>query len=136
MPVVHVIPIPPCLHLVIGPYPQEYELHDETDEGLRLFVRPVKPEDAPLFVELFNVLSPTSIYYRFFSAVKSLSPAMLERFTQVDYDREIALVAVDETGDEKMVGVASSGFGKAAPVRLPPPASIRSCAQPRTTTRQ
>jgi acetyltransferase len=59
-----------------------------------------------MFLNFFSILSPTTIYYRFFSALKILSPAMLERFTQIDYDREISLVALDDSQDEKMLGVA------------------------------
>lgn len=96
------------LHLVISPYPQHLERHDFTDMQMPLFIRPIKPEDAPLFVELFNSLTPTSIYYRFFSVVKTLSPEILARFTQVDYDREISFVALDDSGDqEQMLGVAN-----------------------------
>jgi acetyltransferase len=78
------------MHLIISPYPDEYEFHEKTDDGREIFIRPVKPEDAPLFKELFKELSPTSIYHRFFSAIKEISPAMLARFTQIDYDRQIA----------------------------------------------
>lgn len=99
-------PLPSSLHLVISPYPQEYEFHDTTVENIRLFVRPIKPEDGQMFLNFFSILSPTTIYYRFFSALKILSPAMLERFTQIDYDREISLVALDDSQDEKMLGVA------------------------------
>ena len=96
------------LHLVISPYPQHLERHDLTDMQMPLFIRPIKPEDAPLFEELFNTLTPTSIYYRFFSVVKTLSPEILARFTQVDYDREISFVGLDEEqGRERMLGVAN-----------------------------
>nr|WP_319394290.1 bifunctional acetate--CoA ligase family protein/GNAT family N-acetyltransferase [uncultured Desulfobacter sp.] len=99
--------IPSPLHLVISPYPAEDEFLMKTVDGQTLFIRPVKPEDAPLFTALFKVLSPTTIYYRFFSAVKELNPKMLARFTQIDYDREIALVAIDETSKtDRMLGVA------------------------------
>lgn len=99
---------PTNLHLVISPYPQHLERHDLTDMNMPLFIRPIKPEDAPLFVELFNTLTPTSIYYRFFSVVKSLSPEVLARFTQIDYDREISFVGLDDReGEEKMLGVAN-----------------------------
>lgn len=95
------------MHLVISPYPEQYEFHIETTSGMPLFIRPIKPEDAELFVELFNTLSPTSIYYRFFRAMKQLSHKMLARFTQVDYDREISMVAIDEaSNEEKMIGVS------------------------------
>jgi acetyltransferase len=92
------------LHLVISPYPAEEESHLITKEGARLLIRPVRPEDAPLFQSFFKVLSPETIYYRLFRHVKELSPKMLVRFTQIDYDREIALVALD--GNERMLGVA------------------------------
>lgn len=96
------------LHLVISPYPQHLERHDLTDMQMPLFIRPIKPEDAPLFVELFNSLTPTSIYYRFFSVVKTLSPDILARFTQIDYDREISFVGLDDReGEERMLGVAN-----------------------------
>jgi acetyltransferase len=95
------------LHLVISPYPEQYECRLEIPSGRSLMVRPIKPVDADLFVVLFETLSPTSIYYRFFSAMKSLSHKMLARFTQVDYDREIAMVAIDDGGRaEKMIGVS------------------------------
>lgn len=96
------------LHLVISPYPQHLERHDLTDMQMPLFIRPIKPEDAPLFVELFNSLTPTSIYYRFFSVVKTLSHEILARFTQIDYDREISFVGLDDReGEERMLGVAN-----------------------------
>ncbi len=96
------------MHLVISPYPQHLERHDLTDLQMPLFIRPIKPEDAPLFVELFNTLTPTSIYYRFFSVVKTLSPEILARFTQIDYDREISFVGLDDEEErERMLGVAN-----------------------------
>jgi acetyltransferase len=99
--------VPSSLHLVIGPYPEEEESHMIGVDGRRIFIRPVKPEDAPLFTALFKVLSPTTIYYRFFGMLKELKPEMLARFTQIDYDREIALVAIDEDSQtDKMLGVA------------------------------
>jgi acetyltransferase len=94
-------------HLVISPYPNQYETTATTKGGLELFIRPIKPEDAPLLVDLFHSLSQRSIYYRFFSPLKSLPPEMLARFTQLDYDRDMALVAFDKTHlGEKMLGVA------------------------------
>ena len=94
-------------HLVISPYPAHYELCTTTKSGLRLLIRPIRPEDAELFAELFATLSPTSVYYRFFRHMKILAPEMLAMLTQIDYDREMALVAMEPTAEpEKMVGVA------------------------------
>ena len=93
-------------HLVISPYPAQYESEAVTDDGLALFVRPIRPEDAPLFEDLFDTLSKTSIYNRFFSPVKSLTRRMLVRYTQIDYDRQIALVALKGDTRNTMLGVA------------------------------
>jgi acetyltransferase len=94
-------------HLVISPYPNQYEMRTSTKEGREILVRPIKPEDAPLLTDLHKRLSPQTIYYRFFTPMKSLPKKILARFTQIDYDRDMALVAIDETGtSEKMLGVA------------------------------
>jgi acetyltransferase len=96
------------LHLVISPYPSELESREVTSDGLSIFVRPIRPEDAPLLINLFDTLSPTSIYYRFFGHLRALPHSMLVRFTQVDYDREIDLVAFDQgdKGEDRIIGVA------------------------------
>jgi acetyltransferase len=100
-------PRPFPYHLVISPYPEKYETPGITTDGLKIMIRPIKPEDAPQLIGLFDSLSPTSIYYRFFGPMKALPHSMLARFTQIDYDREIAMVALEEGGDgEKMLGVA------------------------------
>ena len=95
------------MHLSISPYPTQYESRIHLADVGDLLIRPIRPEDAYLLEELFAALSPQSIYYRFFSPIKQLSPAMLARFTQIDYDREIALVAItDSENSEKMLGAA------------------------------
>ena len=94
-------------HLVISSYPNQYESGITVEDVGELFIRPIRPEDAPLLMELFNALSQQSIYFRFFTPMKQLPHHMLVRFTQIDYDREIALVAIHETeAGEKMLGVA------------------------------
>lgn len=98
--------VKPPLHLVISPYPEMYEAWEVTSSGFSMLVRPIKPEDAPLLLELFESMSARSIYYRFFSPLKSISGSMLAKFTQIDYDRELALVAVEKKGDrEQIIGV-------------------------------
>jgi acetyltransferase len=98
---------PAPLHLVISPYPDEYEKHVRTDTGIGIFIRPIRPEDAPLLVALFDTLSPQSVYFRFFTPLRYLPRSFLARFTQIDYDRHIALVALSESEPiEKMLGVA------------------------------
>ena len=99
--------VPAPHHLVISPYPNQYETRTVREGVGELFVRPIRPEDAPLLVQLFDSLSPQSVYFRFFSPLKILPHRMLARFTQIDYDREIALVALwGAEPNEKMLGVA------------------------------
>ena len=91
------------------PYPEQYEMNITTRGGIRIFVRPIKPEDAPLLVELFNSLSHRSIYYRFFGPMKNLPPAMLAKLTQIDREYDMALVALRMNGNRqtaKILGVS------------------------------
>lgn len=94
-------------HLVISSYPWELESQDVTINSEPFHIRPIRPEDAGLMVDLFESLSPKSIYMRFFHPVKELSKSTLMRLTQIDYDREVALIALmEKEGKETMVGVA------------------------------
>jgi acetyltransferase len=68
-------------------------------DGTRVVVRPIAPEDEPLIVAFHNGHSPQTLRMRFFSMVKTLSRDNLIRFCHLDYDREMALVAVHRDGD-------------------------------------
>lgn len=70
---------------------------------LRYHVRPIRPEDGPALVEFHRGLSPRSVYLRFFSAHPTLSEAEVARFTAVDYQDRLALVA---TVDDRLIAVA------------------------------
>ena len=95
------------LHLVFSPYPGRYEQSLTTRSGLALLIRPIKPEDAHLLRDLWAVFSPQTIYYRFSRYLRELSPEMLAGLTQIDYDREIALAALNPSdAGEKMLAVA------------------------------
>jgi acetyltransferase len=95
------------LHLVISSYPWHQEADGVTTDGSPFRIRPIRPEDAELMKDHFNSLSPRSVYLRFFLPMKQLSNAMLVRLTQIDYDREVALIALMGPEDhEAMVGVA------------------------------
>jgi acetyltransferase len=82
-------------HMAIHPYPAELESEIVLREGRRVRVRPIRPEDAELERRFFARLSARSRYHRFGQHLPELPPAMLARFTQLDYDRELALVAID-----------------------------------------
>jgi acetyltransferase len=94
-------------HLAIHPYPSELETKEELPDGTPYTLRPIRPEDAAIEMEFVDGLSPESRRLRFQSALRGLTPAMLARFTQIDYDREMAFIAVDDrSGVEHEVGVA------------------------------
>ena len=99
---------PPSLarygHLAILPYPAELEQTIALASGERVFVRPIRPEDATMEMAFVDSLSQESRRLRFQSALRSLTPTMLARFTQIDYDREMALVAI-AGNPEREVGV-------------------------------
>jgi acetyltransferase len=100
-------PVKAPMHLIISPYPNQYKTMVTGKSGQRIFIRPIRPEDAPLLGGLFKAMSPQSVYFRFLKPVKELTPDLMVRFTQLDYDREIALVALDRSsGPDVMMGVA------------------------------
>ena len=94
-------------HLAIHPYPEDLVTSWKAPDGTAVVLRPIRPEDAEMEREFVKNLSESSRYFRFMSSVRELTPAMLSRFTQIDYDREMAFVAVcEEDGREVEIGVA------------------------------
>jgi acetyltransferase len=83
-------------HLAIHPYPAELEGELPLKDGTRLPVRPMRPEDVELELAFFRGLSERSRYQRFMQQLSELPPRLLARFTQLDYDRELALVVLHE----------------------------------------
>ncbi|MCW3994987.1 MAG: GNAT family N-acetyltransferase [Candidatus Bathyarchaeota archaeon] len=91
-------------NLVIAPYPKKYVTKRTLKNGVEVNLRPIKPEDEYRFDELFKSLSKESVRFRFFQVIKELSHDTLSRYCNLDYDREIAIVA--ELPDEnKIIGV-------------------------------
>ncbi len=89
--------------LAIRPYPRELEEDIELYRGLRAFVRPIRPEDDAAHEELFRRLEPEDVRFRFFNQVRQFPKSQRARFTQIDYDREMAFAAMREG---EMLGVA------------------------------
>ncbi|SDE58596.1 acetyltransferase [Variovorax sp. CF079] len=81
-------------HLAILPYPARYQREWPLPGGGTYTVRAVHPDDAQMLQALVQQLSPESRWFRFVSRFHELPPSMLSRFTLIDYDREMALVAV------------------------------------------
>ncbi|HLN15391.1 MAG TPA: GNAT family N-acetyltransferase [Acidimicrobiales bacterium] len=84
-------------------YPDELVCDLVTRDGLAVHVRPIRPGDAPRLVEFHEALSSASVYFRFFTLHRHLSEKEVVRFTQVDYEDRLALVAEVEG---TLVGVA------------------------------
>ncbi|MCP4144995.1 MAG: bifunctional acetate--CoA ligase family protein/GNAT family N-acetyltransferase [bacterium] len=81
--------------LAIRPYPKELEEMIPLGDGRTLLLRPILPEDEPALQAGFAKLTPEEIRFRFFVPVKVLSHVTAARFTQIDYDREMAFVLTD-----------------------------------------
>ncbi len=85
--------------LLIAPYPAELSSVYEA-KGQKFTLRPIRPEDADAYTALFSRVSPEDMRFRFFSAVRSLAPEQIARLTDIDYGREMAIVAVNEANSE------------------------------------
>jgi acetyltransferase len=90
-------------HLAIRPYPRELEQQAELN-GLSALLRPIRPEDAPAYAELIARSGAQDVRMRFFTLVRRLSPRELARYTQIDYDREMAFVAAARHDPAEILG--------------------------------
>jgi acetyltransferase len=94
-------------HMAIYPYPTHLVSQWQLADGTNITIRPIRPEDATLVTEFVAGLSEESKYFRFMNSVQQLTETMLVRFTQIDYSREIALMAVTtQQNKEVELGVA------------------------------
>ncbi len=90
-------------HLPILPYPARFEQVWPLRGGGEYTIRPIHTDDAQMLQELVQSLSPESRYFRFVSSMTELPPTLLAKLTLIDYDREMALVAVYK---ERIIGVS------------------------------
>ncbi|RAK51059.1 bifunctional acetate--CoA ligase family protein/GNAT family N-acetyltransferase [Phenylobacterium deserti] len=87
----------------ILPYPDSLvRTVDVAGDPLR--VRPIRPQDAPALVDMVSRSTPEDVRLRFLGGMRTLSPELAARLTQIDYDRQMALVAEDPSGE--ILGVA------------------------------
>jgi len=93
--------------LAIRPYPSELE-ERVAHRGRSLILRPIRPEDTASHRQFLSRVAPQDLYMRFFRAVRELPESDLAHFTQIDYDREMAFIAVAADGAEagEVLGVA------------------------------
>ena len=98
----------PYSHMAILPYPSTLARRIASRDGREVSFRAIRPEDAEALQGFVQTLSDESRYYRFLSTMAELGPAMLARFTQIDYDREMAIVATmdEDTPGGRIIGVA------------------------------
>jgi acetyltransferase len=89
-------------HLAIHPYPRGLARAVEV-KGAKLLLRPIRPEDAEAEKRFISRLSPRTSYLRFHAPVRELTVERLVRYTQIDYDREMAFVAIDDSGGQEEI---------------------------------
>jgi acetyltransferase len=109
----HVTVVDPVLNLTaqrsrlaIVPYPRRFE--ETLDwQGVRVTVRPIRPEDEAAHHDFVEAMTPEDLRLRFFGSVGSFDHSQLARMTQIDYDREMALIATvtSEEGFTRTLGV-------------------------------
>jgi len=94
-------------HLAIRPYPQNLVRTITLRGGREITIRPIRPEDEPAHMDFFARLTPEDIRLRFFGPMSMLEHRDMARFTQIDYDREMAFVATmrNAAGQEETLGV-------------------------------
>ncbi len=96
----------PYAHLAIRPYPEEFVAEKKMADGTPVVLRPIKPEDEPMWHDLLGSCSTQSLWFRFSYLFKQTTHEMAARYCFVDYDREIGIVAeVEEEGERKLIGV-------------------------------
>jgi GNAT superfamily N-acetyltransferase len=91
-----------------GKYPANLEAYRTTNEGLKIFLRPVKVSDEELLKKFFLSVSNDSMYHRFASARTDMPHERLQDFTLIDYCTEMVILAVEEDkdeGEEKIIGI-------------------------------
>jgi acetyltransferase len=96
----------PHENLVISPYPEKYKSLWKLRDGRKIMLRPIKPEDEPLWLEMFHNFSQESLHFRLFQTIVDPAHEYSVRYCNIDYDRELAIVAeIEEEGKRKLLGV-------------------------------
>ena len=92
--------------LAVRPYPRRLEQTASLRDGREIRLRPIRPDDAPRLQQLFNGLTPEDRRRRLFSSISEMSDELAARMTQIDYDREMVLVALDPDDPDTIWGGA------------------------------
>jgi GNAT superfamily N-acetyltransferase len=101
------VPLPERRRLLLAPYPAELEHVAAMRSGERYLCRPVRPPDEPALLHLLEHLPAEDVRLRFFHAIRHFTHAMAARMTQIDYDRELTLIALRESAPEQMAAIGT-----------------------------
>ena len=93
-------------YLVVAPYPTKYVTQWKLKNGVSVALRPIKPEDETLLFELFQSFSEQTMRFRFFQVIKDMSHETLTRYCNIDYDREIAIIAEEKEDKKRIIGAS------------------------------
>ncbi len=93
-------------HLILRPYPERLRKKSKLRDGTDIMLRPIKPEDEALWLEMLGSCSKESIYHRFRNDFHFNSHEVATQFCFIDYDREMGIVAeIDYEGRKRLIGV-------------------------------
>ncbi|QTA91265.1 GNAT family N-acetyltransferase [Desulfonema magnum] len=99
------------IHALTHQYPSQYESHIKLNNGEDVFLRPIAKSDRYLIVDLFNKMSPQSVYLRFLHRFKTLPESMINRLIDINYHTNFALAAtVRENGKDAIIAVGRYGY--------------------------
>jgi acetyltransferase len=93
----------PYPHLIVTPYPTRYVMTWKMTDRTEVLLRPIRPEDEPMEHEMLTTLSEKTLRERFFQAIKHITHEMHIRFCNIDYDREMAIVAELREGEKRRI---------------------------------
>jgi len=91
-------PVKPYSHLVISPYPKEYISNIKTKSKKNITIRPIRPEDESLEDAMFSSIMASANEHIFFDKIKNITHDLLDRYAQIDYDREMVLIVEGMNG--------------------------------------
>jgi acetyltransferase len=93
-------------HMILSKYPSQYIKTVKLSDGTKVILRPIKPEDEPLWLDMFKSFSEETVRFRFFRIIKETPHEVRTRYCNIDYDREIGIVGeIDDNGNRRFIGV-------------------------------
>jgi acetyltransferase len=110
---------PETPHLIIAPYPSHLVAPWRLTDGTEVLLRPIKPEDEQLIAEMLATMTEASLRDRFFGGIPAFTHERHVRFTNIDYERELAIIAELTKGKSRrilgvgrLIGYPERGHGE------------------------